>query len=80
MSRQKTLQSCLQHGSLVVSEDILNQLAYFVHNEARMPAGLIRTVIEEIERLRSAGDALAIGVRTGRWDAALDGWDETRGH
>jgi hypothetical protein len=36
-----------------VSEDILNQLAYFVHNEERMPAGLIRTVIEEIERLRS---------------------------
>ena len=26
-----------------MSEDILNQLAYFVHNEERMPAGLVCT-------------------------------------
>jgi len=33
----------------------------------------------EIERLRKAGDALAKGIRTGRWDDALDAWAEARG-
>ena len=34
---------------------------------------------DEIERLRKAGDALAHGIRTGRWDDALDAWTELRG-
>ena len=33
----------------------------------------------EIERLREAGDALAKGIRTSRWDDALDAWTEVRG-
>lgn len=32
----------------------------------------------EIERLRAAGDALAHGIRTGRWDEALDAWTDLR--
>jgi hypothetical protein len=32
--------------------DIINQLSYYMFNEARMPAGFIRTIIEEIESLR----------------------------
>jgi hypothetical protein len=32
----------------------------------------------EIERLRAAGDALADGIRTGRWDNTLDAWEEAR--
>jgi hypothetical protein len=39
-----------------VADDIVEQLAYFVTNEARMPAGLTVTVIEEIERLREQVD------------------------
>lgn len=36
--------------------DILTQLSYFVTNEVRMPAGLVVSVIEEIERLRTERD------------------------
>jgi hypothetical protein len=39
----------------------------------------LRDAIAEIERLREAGDALAQGIRTGRWDDALDAWTELRG-
>jgi len=53
--------------------DIVTRLLALNHPDAADAA-------DEIERLRSAGDALAIGVRTGRWDDALDDWDETRGH
>jgi len=35
---------------------------------------------DEIERLWKAGDALAQGIRTGRWDDALDEWDKVRGN
>ncbi len=35
-----------------MTDDIIDQLSYYVANEMRMPAGLIVTVIEEIERLR----------------------------
>jgi hypothetical protein len=35
-----------------MSDDIIDQLSYYVTNEMRMPAGLIVTVINEIERLR----------------------------
>jgi hypothetical protein len=34
---------------------------------------------DEIRHLREAGDALAQGIRTGRWDDALDRWDCLRG-
>lgn len=33
---------------------------------------------DEIERLRALGDSLAQGVRTGRYDAWLDAWDDHR--
>jgi uncharacterized protein YaaN involved in tellurite resistance len=32
-----------------------------------------------IERLHNAGDHLAASIRTGRWDDALDAWDDARG-
>ena len=35
-----------------MTDDIINRLSYYVANEMRMPAGLIVTVINEIERLR----------------------------
>jgi hypothetical protein len=35
-----------------MTEDIIDQLSYYVANEMRMPAGLIVTVIDEIERLQ----------------------------
>lgn len=35
-----------------MTDDIIDQLSYYVANEMRMPAGLIVTVINEIERLR----------------------------
>ena len=69
-----------------MSDDIVEQLSYYITNEVRMPAGLTVTVIShieaqqaEIKRLRKAGDALAQGIRTGQWDDALDAWEEMRG-
>ena len=35
-----------------MADDIVTQLEYFVTNEVRMPAGLVVSVINEIERLR----------------------------
>lgn len=35
-----------------MTDDIITQLLPFIHDEMRMPAGLIKTVIEEIEQLR----------------------------
>jgi hypothetical protein len=35
-----------------MTDDIIDQLSYYVANEMRMPAGLIVTVINEIERLQ----------------------------
>jgi hypothetical protein len=43
-----------------MTNDILNELEFFITNEARMPAGLIITVINEIERLRSKEQDLRI--------------------
>ena len=40
---------------------------------------LCKEAANEIRRLRKAGDALAHGIRTGRWDDALDAWTELRG-
>ena len=40
------------------ANDIIDQLSWFITNEVRMPAGLIVTVINKIERLHVAGDAL----------------------
>jgi hypothetical protein len=39
----------------------------------------VAALTAEVERLREAGDALAHGIRTGRWDDALDAWTEVRG-
>ena len=36
----------------VVSDDIVTRLLPFINDEMRMPAGLIKDVIEEIERLQ----------------------------
>lgn len=33
---------------------------------------------DEIQKLRDAGDLLAQGIRTGRWDEALEAWDDAR--
>ena len=70
-----------------MSGDIVEQLSWFVMNEVRMPAGLIVTVIDEIERLRAAGDDLAEALRVnqGRGAAsafmahrALIRWEKAR--
>lgn len=42
-----------------MADDIVQRLVLFVHDEQRMPAGMIRDVMAEIERLRAVGDALA---------------------
>lgn len=39
-----------------MSDDIINRLLPFIHDEMRMPAGMIKDVIEEIERLRELVD------------------------
>lgn len=43
-----------------MTNDILNELECFITNEARMPAGLIVTVINEVERLRNKEQDLRI--------------------
>ena len=35
-----------------MTDDIIAHLLPFIHDETRMPAGLVKTVIEEIEQLR----------------------------
>ncbi len=54
-------QSSTKNGTEVASDNIVQQLSWFVMNEVRMPAGLIVTVIDEIERLRAELTQL-------RWD------------
>lgn len=49
-------QSSTNNGTEATSDDIVQQLSWFVMNEVRMPAGLIVTVIDEIERLRADRD------------------------
>ncbi len=64
----------------MVSDDIVTRPCCDVRPcgcaDARM---VIDHLHAEIERLREAGDALAQGIRTGRWDDALDAWTELRG-
>ena len=38
---------------MLAVDDIINRLLPFIHDEMRMPAGMIKDVIEEIERLRA---------------------------
>jgi hypothetical protein len=45
-------QNSTENGTLL-PDDIINQVAYYITNEDRMPAGLVQTVIEEIERLEN---------------------------
>ena len=40
-------------GQRTMTEDIINRLLPFIHDEMRMPAGMVKDVIEEIERLRA---------------------------
>jgi hypothetical protein len=47
-----------------VADDIIDQLSYYVANEMRMPAGLIVTVIDEIERLRNTLTVIADTVKS----------------
>lgn len=35
-----------------MTDNIIDHLLPFIHDEMRMPAGLVKTVIDEIERLR----------------------------
>lgn len=39
-----------------MTDNILERLTPFIHDEVRMPAGLIKDVIDEIERLRAELD------------------------
>lgn len=57
-----------------MADDIVTRLREFGDSY-----GLDYEAADEIERLRKAGDALAEGIRTGRWDDALDAWTEVRG-
>lgn len=57
-----------------MTDDIVTRLREFGDSY-----GLDYEAADEIERLRKAGDALAHGIRTGRWDDALDAWSELRG-
>ena len=41
-----------------MTDDIIDQLSCYVTNEMRMPAGLIVTVINEIEQLRENNEYL----------------------
>ncbi len=53
--------------------DVLGLLRKYEHMDK-----LKKQAADEIERLRKAGDALAHGIRTGKWDDALDAWTELR--
>lgn len=41
------------------SDDIVTRLIPFIHNEMRIPAGLIMDIIDEIERLRAEVERLS---------------------
>jgi hypothetical protein len=43
---------CVRTRRLVVDDDIVTQLSWYITNEVRMPAGLTCTVIDCIERLQ----------------------------
>ena len=60
-----------------MADDIVAQLEHFVTNETRMPAGLIVSVISELERLRSDKAELVEAIRlTNEYSLlpAIDGW------
>jgi len=61
-----------------MADDIVTQLRESLEMIHPDPQD-VRDAIKEIERLREAGDALAHGIRTGKWDDALDAWTEVRG-
>jgi hypothetical protein len=52
-----------RQGAPTNKGDVVDQLCYAWSNEGARPAGLIRSAIDEIERLRAAGDALATRLR-----------------
>jgi hypothetical protein len=71
----------------VENENIVQELRNFAYIIKEAKGVAVVTMLEstifddaadEIERLCLAGDALAIGVRTGRYDDALDEWEKVR--
>jgi hypothetical protein len=65
-----------------MSDDVVKKLRDIASLRGDMGGRIIpiacTEAADEIERLREAGDALARGIRTGRWDDALDAWTEVR--
>jgi len=63
-----------------VADDIVTRLQAMLDGPVPFVVGRedIREALNEIERLRNAGDRLAEGIRTGHWDDALDQWEEAR--
>lgn len=76
-----------------MADDIVEQLRIKPNNQWMIAAAdeieLLRAEVdlkgyrvdalqEEIEKLRAAGDALAAGISSGRWDDALDAWKDIR--
>jgi hypothetical protein len=68
-------------------EDIVKDLenwAYIVDqcqgkaNLVMLSGHVFQSAADEIKRLREAGDNLALGIRNGRWDDALDAWEDIR--
>jgi hypothetical protein len=64
--------------------DVLTDFAYIVDESkgvavvTMLNGSLFLDAASEIKRLRDAGDSLAEGVRMGRWDDALDTWEDVR--
>jgi hypothetical protein len=64
--------------------DVLTDFAYIVDESkglavvTMLNGSIFLDAASEIKRLRDAGDSLAEGVRTGRWDDALDTWEDVR--
>jgi len=63
-------------GLCAMTDDIAIRLRNW--DDQQPPFRIMVEAADEIERLRKAGDALAEGIRTGRWDDALDAWTEVR--
>jgi hypothetical protein len=58
--------------------DLIARLRELIGNCRCLACKDRREAADRIELLQSAGDALAEGIRHGRWDDALDNWDKVR--
>ena len=45
---------------------------------SEIDAAMLEDAADEIERLQTAGDALAECIRSRQWDNALDEWEDAR--